>query len=79
MGRKLFWRAFGVTASLIAALVSIGDLTSAALAQVNPRVSDIRPFIGTWTAVHLELRLLFCTYARRKVKWSVAYKYAGTV
>jgi hypothetical protein len=52
MQRKLFWRPFCVTVSIITALVFLGRLARPALGQVNSPESDIRPFAGTWTAVH---------------------------
>jgi hypothetical protein len=50
MRNKPFWRLCSV--SIIAALVFIGHWARPAHAQVKSAESDIRPFIGTWTAVH---------------------------
>ena len=52
MGFKLLWRIGSVTVLTITALVFTGNLTSPTLAQTKPPESEIRPFIGTWTAVH---------------------------
>jgi len=52
MQSKLFWRVFSVTVSIITALVFLGHWARPALGQVNSPESDIRPFVGTWTAVH---------------------------
>lgn len=52
MGFKLLWRAGSVTVLTITALVFTGDWTSPTLAQTKPPESEIRPFLGTWTAVH---------------------------
>jgi len=52
MGFKLLWRIGSVTVLTITALVFTGDWTSPTLAQTKPPESEIRPFIGTWTAVH---------------------------
>lgn len=52
MGSKLFWRVGSVTVSIITALVFIGYWARPALAQVESPDSDIRPFMGTWRALH---------------------------
>src|SRR5215472_4791686 len=52
MGIKLFWRIGSVTVLTITALILIGHWSGRAVAQVKPLEPDIRPFIGTWTAVH---------------------------
>jgi hypothetical protein len=52
MGFKLLWRIGSVTVLTITALVFTGDWTSPTLAQTKLPESEIRPFIGTWTAVH---------------------------
>lgn len=52
MGIKSFWRVCGVSGLTIVALVFSGHWDGSALSQVKPTQSDIRPFIGTWTAVH---------------------------
>ena len=52
MGIKLLWRIGTVTMWTITALVFNGHWAGPTLAQVKPHESEIRPFIGTWTAVH---------------------------
>jgi hypothetical protein len=52
MRSKLFWRLCSATVSIITALVFAGYSSRPTLAQVKPPESDIRLFIGTWTAVH---------------------------
>jgi hypothetical protein len=52
MNFKLFWRIGSVTVLTIAALVFAGRSAGPTLAQIKAPESEIRPFIGTWTAVH---------------------------
>ena len=52
MGVKSFWRIDGATVVGITVLAFTLYLPSRTFAQMNPRESEIRPFIGTWTAVH---------------------------
>jgi hypothetical protein len=52
MGMKSSWRIGGVILLTFTALVSTGRWVSSTLAQTRPPESEIRPFIGTWTAVH---------------------------
>ena len=49
---KLFWCISSVTTLTITALAFAGHWASSILAQIGPPESEIRPFIGTWTAVH---------------------------
>ncbi|MGB2664977.1 MAG: hypothetical protein WAK48_13295 [Candidatus Acidiferrum sp.] len=52
MGMKSSWRIGSVIVLTFTALVSSGRRVSSSLAQTRPPESEIRPFIGTWTAVH---------------------------
>jgi hypothetical protein len=52
MESKPFRRIGSVPLSVITALVFIGHWAGPILAQIKPLAPDIRPFIGTWTAVH---------------------------
>jgi len=52
MGSRPFWRIAGVIVLAVTALVFAGHWVGSTLAQTRPQTSDIRPFIGTWTAVH---------------------------
>ena len=52
MGVKSFWRIDSATVLGIVVLAFTLYLPSRTFAQMNPRESEIRPFIGTWTAVH---------------------------
>jgi len=52
MGMKLFWRIGSVIMLTFTALVFTGQWVGSTLAQTRPPESEIRPFIGTWTAVH---------------------------
>jgi hypothetical protein len=49
---RLFWRIAGATVLTITALVFAGHWVGSTLAQTRPPESEIRPFIGTWTAFH---------------------------
>jgi len=49
---KLFWRIGSVIMLTFTALVFTGQWVGSTLAQTRPPESEIRPFIGTWTAVH---------------------------
>src|SRR5262249_19723837 len=49
---KPFRRVGVVPLLVIAALVFIGHRAGPTLAQIKPLEPDIRPYIGTWTAVH---------------------------
>src|SRR5262249_11100072 len=49
---KPFRRVGGVPLLVIAALVFTGHWAGPTLAQIKPLEPDIRPFTGTWTAVH---------------------------
>ena len=49
---KSLWRLGAVAVLTVAALAFLGCWTRPALAQTAPVKSEIRPFIGTWTAVH---------------------------
>ena len=52
MGIRLFWRIAGVTVLTVTRLVFAGHWVGSTLAQTRPPESEIRPFIGTWKAVH---------------------------
>ena len=47
MGFRLLWGT-GYTVALTMSLLTVGST----LAQTKPQKSELRPFIGTWTAVH---------------------------
>jgi hypothetical protein len=49
---KLFWRIGSVILLTFTALVFTGHWAGSTLAQTRPPESEIRPFIGTRTAVH---------------------------
>ena len=49
---RLFWRIAGVTVLTTTAVVFTGHWVGSTLAQTRPPETEIRPFIGTWTAVH---------------------------
>jgi hypothetical protein len=52
MGMKSFWRIGGVIVLTFTALVFTRHWVGSTLAQTRQPESEIRPFIGTWTAVH---------------------------
>jgi hypothetical protein len=52
MRMKSLWRSGGAIVLTFTALLFTGPWASSALAQTKPPQSEIRPFIGTWTAVH---------------------------
>jgi hypothetical protein len=52
MAMKLFWRIRSVVGLTFTALVFTGHWVGSTLAQTRPPESEVRPFIGTWTAVH---------------------------
>jgi hypothetical protein len=53
MGMRLFWRSANVIVLTFTALVFPGHSVGSTFAQTKaPQQSAIRPFIGTWTAVH---------------------------
>ena len=53
MGVKLFWRLAGVMLLAVTAFVLAGYRVDSTLAQTKSQAaSEIRPFIGTWTAAH---------------------------
>ena len=49
---RLFWRMVGAAVLMITASVFTGHWAGSTVAQTRPPESEIRPFIGTWTAVH---------------------------
>jgi len=52
MGIKLFWRIVSLSVLILTALVVTGPRAGPTLAQIKPPESEIRQFLGTWTAVH---------------------------
>src|SRR5215471_6602116 len=52
MGIKLFWRIGSLTVLILTASVVTGPRAGPTLAQIKPPESEIRQFLGTWTAVH---------------------------
>ena len=52
MGIKLLWRIGSVTVLIVTVLLFTGHWAGPTLAQIKPPKSEIRPFIGTWTALH---------------------------
>ena len=52
MNIKSAWRLCGFTVLILSALVFTASIRHPALGQVKSPVSDIQPFLGTWTAVH---------------------------
>jgi len=52
MGRKPFHRSGSLTSLTTMALIAAGLCASSALAQTKRPKSNMRPFIGTWTALH---------------------------
>ena len=51
-GIRLFCRIAGVIVLTITASIFTGYWAGPTLAQIKPLESEIRPFLGTWTAVH---------------------------
>ena len=58
MGIKLFWRIGSVVILALTALVFTGHWAEVTVAQTKSPETDIRPFIGTWTAVHDETPII---------------------
>lgn len=58
MGIKLFWRIGSVVVLAITAPVFTGHWAGVTGAQTKSPESDIRPFIGTWMAVHAETPII---------------------
>ena len=52
MRTKSTWDVCSVTVLLLSALVFVGHIDHPAFAQSKSQESDIRPFLGAWTAVH---------------------------
>ncbi len=52
MGIRLFWRISGGMVLTVTALALTGHWAGSTFAQTRPAESEIRPFVGTWTAVH---------------------------
>ena len=50
---KSAWGVCSAIVLLFSALVFVGHIDGPALAQVKSPAPDIRPFLGTWTAVHV--------------------------
>ena len=58
MGIKLFWRIGSVVILALTALVFTGHWAEVTVAQTKSPETDIRPIIGTWTAVHDETPII---------------------
>ena len=58
MGIKLFWRIGSVVVLAVTALVFTGHWAGVTVAQTKSPETDIRPFIGTWTALHDETPII---------------------
>src|SRR5215475_9137004 len=55
---KVFCRVGGLAILTITGLVFAGHWASRALAQIKPTEPELRPFLGTWTAVHAETPII---------------------
>jgi hypothetical protein len=58
MGIKLFWRIGSVVVLAITAHAFTVHGAGLTVAQTKSPESDIRPFVGTWTAVHAETPII---------------------
>src|SRR5215469_15530798 len=54
----LFGRIAGVMVVMVTAFVFTGYRAASTIAQTTPPDTEIRPFIGTWTAVHAETPII---------------------
>jgi hypothetical protein len=58
MGTQLFRRIGSLAVSAVTAFVLTGHGAGLAVAQTKPPEPDLRPFMGTWTAVHAETPII---------------------
>jgi hypothetical protein len=58
MGIRQFWSIAGAVVVMVTAFVFTGYRAGSTIAQTTPPDAEIRPFLGTWTAVHAETPII---------------------